>query len=149
MILHRKIVRGLLIGMTALSGSAIGFDDHAAEEKEMTKLDTALLKYVRTGNEKNCLNTTRIRNSRVIDDNHIIFEVRGRKVYLNTLPRKCPTLGFHKAIQYTVRGGAICKNDLFQVFDTTGIRGVGCSFGAFEELNKKAGKDEKKEAVPE
>lgn len=120
---------------------------YASDEEEMSKLDKALKKYERTGEMKRCLNPTRIRQSRVVDDNHIIFEISSRKVYLMTLPRKCPRLGFHRAIKYDVRGGSICKSDLFEVFDSMGIRGPNCSFGEFERLTRK--KDKKPEAAAE
>jgi len=145
----KQVGFGVLVSLMAASTSAIGDEDKSTANEEMSKLDKALVKYERTGEMKRCLNPTRIRHSNVVDDMHIIFEVTGRKVYLNTLPRKCSSLGFHRAIKYTVRGGTICKGDLFEVFDSSGIRGVSCSFGEFEKLDLKKDKDDKKEAVSE
>jgi len=138
----RRIAFGALVGLLA-AGAAGG--DEGADKEEQSDLDKALVKYERTGIMKSCVNPVRIRNTRVVDDFHIIFEITSRKKYLNTLPRKCPSLGFHRAIKYTVRGGTLCKNDLFEVFDSSGIHGAHCSFGEFEQLKLKKDKDEKKE----
>jgi len=133
----KMITLGAAIGLL-LTGCA-GIDSGTADKEEISKLDEALVKYERTGEMKNCINPARIRHSRVVDDTHIIFEVTASKVYLNTLPRKCSSLGFHRAIAYQVRGGSLCKGDLFEVFDSTShISGAHCSFGAFEKLDKKA-----------
>jgi len=143
MMKFRQIGFGALI--VALAAGSVAGDENKDAKDEMTKLDKAMVKYDRTGDTKSCLSPSRIRTTRVIDDEHIIFEMRGKKVFLNTLPRRCPRLGYNKSIRYTVRAGSICKNDIFEVFDSSGLIGTSCSFGQFEQLEKK--KDDKKEAV--
>ena len=145
----RKIGFSALIGVLAASNGVVGDEDNTSSEEEISKLEKALVKYDRTGEMKSCLSPSRIRHTRVIDDEHIIFEMRGNKVYLNTLPRRCSRLGFHKSIKYTVRGGSLCKNDIFEVFDSAGLMGTSCTFGEYEKLEKKKDKDDKKEAVSE
>lgn len=126
------------------AGSVVGDED--TQKDEQSALEKALMKYERTGEVKKCINPTRIRHSRVVDDFHIIFEMTGRKSYLSTLPRKCHSLDFHKSIKYTVRGGSLCRNDLFEVFNSTGIHGPTCSFGEFEELKLKPKKEKDEKA---
>jgi len=145
----RKIGFSTLIGILAATSIAVGDEDKTSDGEEMSKLEKAMVKYDRTGEMKSCLSSSRIRHTRVVDDEHIIFEMPGSKTYLNTLPRRCPRLGYHKSIKYTVRGGSICKNDIFEVFDSAGLIGISCSFGEFEKLEKKKDKDDKKEAVSE
>jgi len=145
----RKIGFSALIGVLAASSIAVGDEDKASGEEEVSKLEKALVKYDRTGEMKSCVSPSRIRHTRVVDNEHIIFEMRGSKVYLNTLPRNCPRLGYHKSIKYTVRAGSLCKNDIFEVFDSAGLTGTSCSFGAFEKLEKKKDKDDKKDASSE
>jgi len=137
----KNIALSMVVGL--LVTGATGADE-AAKEK-ISKLDKALVKYERTGEMKKCVNPARIRHSRVVDDRHIIFEVTSRKVYLNTLSHKCSSLGFHKAIAYKVRGNSLCRNDLFEVLNSSGIPGAHCSFGEFEKLEKKE-KEKDKEA---
>jgi len=136
----RQIATCMVAGLF-MTGT-VGSDDTAPDAEEKTKLDAALEKYEKNGERKRCLNPTRIRNSNVIDDYHIIFEISARKAYLSKLPRRCPSLGYNRSIQYTVRGGSICKGDLFQVFDPNGIPGISCNFGEFEELKLKQDKPE-------
>ena len=40
---------------------------------------------------KRCISMTRISSSEVIDDQTIAFHMTGRDVYLNRLPRRCPS----------------------------------------------------------
>lgn len=145
----RKIGFSALIGVLAVSSLAAGDEDKASSKEEMSKLEKAMVKYDRTGEMKSCVSPSRIRHTRVVDNEHIIFEMRGSKVYLNTLPRSCPRLGYHKSIKYTVRAGSLCRNDIFEVFDSAGLIGTSCTFGEFEKLEKKTDKDDKKEAANE
>ncbi|MFC3051596.1 hypothetical protein [Kordiimonas pumila] len=129
---HSLLVAGVMVA--GLSGSL--YADETPTPPEPTKLDKALDGYTRTGEMKRCLSPSRIRQTRVVDDNNIIFEVSGREKYLNTLPHKCSSLGFHEAIAYEVRGGFLCSGDIFRVIDSTPIPGPSCQFGQYEKLEK-------------
>lgn len=107
------------------------------QEAEPSKLEKALAKFERTGEKRRCLTHSRIRYTRVVDDNNIIFEITPSSYYLNTLPRRCNSLGFHEAIKLTVRGGTVCARETFEVLDNSVTMGHLCSFGEFEKLTKK------------
>ena len=109
----------------------------AAAATRAEKAKAELAKYEKTGNVESCLQTYRIRNSNVIDDQHIIFETSGGKYYLNTLPYKCSQLGFEQRFGYTLSGPAqLCNVDFITVLTTTGP-GASCGLGKFEEVLKK------------
>lgn len=111
-----------------------------AEEEKQTKFDKVMAKYERTGETKRCVNPSRLNESRVLDEGHILFRVSPKTAYLNTLPRQCRSLKFYQAIAYTVRGSQICANDFFRVIDRMMVPGASCSFGEFEKVVKKTAK---------
>lgn len=100
-----------------------------------------LAKYNRTGEFINCIDTHRVRNANVLDNQHIIFEMRGGRDYLNQLPYRCSQLGFHESFSYTLRGlNKLCNVDFITVITSTGP-GASCGLGKFEKLEKKSRKD--------
>ncbi len=136
-----------LAGASLMAGSVFADQtkaDTADTAQKQSKLEKALAKYDRTGKMKRCVTPQRVRNTRVVDDTHIIFEMTGRQVYLNSLPRRCPRLGYLKSISYEVRGGTICNNDLFSAFDSVSVDTINCVFGEFEALTLKPKKPEPK-----
>ncbi|PCI32019.1 MAG: hypothetical protein COB54_08205 [Alphaproteobacteria bacterium] len=120
------------LGLSFIPLSAMAGSDKA------DKLAKALEKYEKTGKVERCVRLTQIYSSRVIDDNHIVFIMRGKKAYLNTLPRRCSRLGFEKAFSYKVSMNQLCNVDIITVFDSTGgIQGPSCGLGKFVEYKKK------------
>jgi hypothetical protein len=132
-----QALKFIVASTLVLVAAPLAADDDAGKESKPTEIEKALAKFDRTGETKKCVNPGRIRNMRVVDDNHIIFELPGRTYYLNNLPRRCRSLGFHESIMYKVRGGSLCERELFQVLDGSSIPGAHCSFGKFEKLVKK------------
>lgn len=130
-----------MIGKLCLSAAALmvvagglGADD----AKKVTKFDKVMGKYERSGETTRCVSPSRLRESQILDDTHILFRVSTNKAYLNTLPRQCRALRRDDAISYTVRGGQLCANDMFQVLDMNLNPGASCSFGKFEKVQKKS-----------
>ena len=86
------------------------------------------------GEAESCISPDRIRSTVVHDDRTIDFVMSGGDIYRNTLPRRCPRLGFERSISYDVRGGRLCSPEIVYVLDNTGgrlDRGVGCGLGDF------------------
>ena len=94
-----------------------------------------MAKYKQTNVFENCVQHNRIKRTNVLDDNHILFEMRNNKYFLNTLDHKCSRLGFERSIAYTVRTSKLCSYDIVSVFDPIGM-GPGCFLGKFEVLEK-------------
>ncbi len=103
-------------------------------EKAMAKI---MKKYAYTGKVKNCLSTSRLHNSQVIDDQTIFFDSVGKKAYMMKLPRKCSRLGHEKRFAYKVSTNQLCDMDLITVLDGYGRTWASCGLGKFEEMERK------------
>jgi hypothetical protein len=64
-----------------------------------------------------CIQTSRIRDTEVHDDQTIDFNMLGGGTFRNTLPNRCPSLGF--------------SVDVIAVLYSDGQRGAGCGLGPF------------------
>tara|TARA_R110002096_G_scaffold428927_1_gene641262 strand:- start:92948 stop:93346 length:399 start_codon:yes stop_codon:yes gene_type:complete len=114
---------------------ALGFMASNAQTNT-ERYDKEMAKYKQTNTFENCVRPSLIKQTKVLDDQHIIFEMRNNRVYLNTLDHKCSRLGFERSITYNVRGGRLCSTDVVSVLDTTVGAGPGCFLGKFEILEK-------------
>ncbi|MXO59085.1 hypothetical protein GRI89_05970 [Altererythrobacter salegens] len=84
------------------------------------------------GEPVECIQTNFIRNTRVHDDYTIDFEMTGGKTYRNTLPNRCPGLGFDEAFAYRTTVSQLCRIDMITVLQRgSSIRGPGCGLGKF------------------
>ena len=80
-----------------------------------------------------CIDLIRIDRSEVVDDQTILFHMKGGKVWKNTLPYKCPRLGFEKAFSHKTSINRLCSVDIITVLDTTArMPGASCGLGKFE-----------------
>ena len=96
-----------------------------------------------------CISMSRISDAEVIDDQTIAFRMKGRDVYLNELPRRCPGMYAHRTIGYRTHAGQLCNLDNVTVIDNFGgiSRGPSCGLGHFSlisEAQLKALKAERK-----
>ena len=82
------------------------------------------------GEPEDCIQVSRIAGSRVQDDFTIDFELTGGQVYRNTLPGRCPGLGFEERFAYEVHSGQLCQVDTVTVLYTSGS-GATCRLGPF------------------
>jgi len=83
------------------------------------------------GEPKNCIATSRIRNTVVHDDYTIDFRMNGGEIFRNTLPSRCPQLGFEERFAYEVSVGELCAIDMITVIGSGAGRGPRCSLGEF------------------
>lgn len=116
----------LIVGCT--TGTGTGTNDDPPEE-----LDN----YEVTGQTENCLGIGRIRQTRVLDDQHILFIMRGGATYLSKLPHRCARLGFNEAFTYATSLSQLCNTDIITVIDRHGgITASSCGLGIFQELSE-------------
>ena len=83
------------------------------------------------GEPVSCIQTTRIQTTRVHDDRTIDFNMAGGTIYRNTLPNRCPSLGFEERFTYTTTTSQLCDVDVITVLYSDGQRGAGCGLGKF------------------
>ena len=83
------------------------------------------------GEPVDCILTSRIRNTVVHDDYTIDFRMTGGDIYRNTLPNRCPSLGFEERFAYEGSTGNLCAVDTITVIESGGRRGLRCGLGPF------------------
>ena len=96
---------------------------------------------------KDCISLNALRRTEVIDDNNILFYMRGKKIYHNALSNRCGGLAREDRFSYRSSAGRLCRMDMIRVLynDATGVReGNACSLGAFRLIG-----DEEAEAIKE
>ena len=88
---------------------------------------------VAAGEAVSCVDTNRIRETRVQDDRTIDFRMNNGAVYRNTLPQRCPGLGVERAFTYRLTMPRLCSVDVVTVLHSSGgpMRGASCGLGAF------------------
>jgi hypothetical protein len=70
------------------------------------------------GETKRCLADNEYRNFRALDDRRLLFEGRGNKLWLNTLPFRCTDLRYGDVLRVkTISWSRICETDSFAVGD--------------------------------
>lgn len=87
---------------------------------------------------QDCVVVSSIDETEAVDDQNIIFRMRGNKVYRNHLPRKCPGLERENRFMYETRGGRLCSIDTITVLEQFGVslqRGFTCRLGEFVPLS--------------
>lgn len=95
--------------------------------------------YVPKGEAADCIPIRAIRSTNVRDDRSIDFVMNGRKIYRNTLPQSCPSLGFEKRFSYTTSLSQLCSVDIITVLWNTGPGlqpGASCGLGKFQPMEK-------------
>lgn len=122
----KKLVSGIAVfGVVAGLSSAFADDD----------LPEGLDGYRLAGVTEKCVSTTFIDRTEVLDDQNIVFEMRGDKVYLNRLRSRCPQLGFEGSFMYKISTPHLCRGDIITVL-INGDQGASCSLGSYELLEE-------------
>lgn len=84
-----------------------------------------------------CINARSIRGSDVIDDNHVLFELQGRRLYLNALPNSCVGLSRDRRFSFETHTRSLCALDKIRVLREAGggvYAGRACSLGRFQPI---------------
>ncbi len=88
-----------------------------------------------TGNAVNCVNLRSIQSTRVHGDSTIDFHMGGGKIYRNTLPNSCPSLGFEERFLYKTSLSQLCSVDIITVLQSPGLsQGASCGLGKFQPV---------------
>jgi hypothetical protein len=135
--MRKQIIAGIAFGL-AIGGIATAAISGGSVSERRAK---ALAAYTPVGQAKNCISITTIRSTKVIDNNTIDFKTAGGKVYRNTLPYSCPSLGFEQRFSYRTSTSQLCSVDTIRVLQSFGGRldeGAGCGLGKFQPMQKVA-----------
>lgn len=99
-----------------------------------------------SGPPQSCVLIQNIRETRVVDDATIDFVMRNGEVLRNTLPNRCPQLGFQRAFSYRTSINQLCSVDIITVIQQVGgglQRGPSCGLGKFTPIATPARKPAK------
>jgi len=88
-----------------------------------------------TGAPVNCVRLNQVRQTHVRSDQVIDFALAGKRMFRNTLPSACPSLGFEERFAYSVSTGELCSVDTITVLQSTGGRGATCGLGQFQPVS--------------
>ena len=89
------------------------------------------------GDPVDCVQLTNIRSTQVHGDSTIDFHMNGGKIYRNTLPNSCPSLGFEERFSYKTSLSQLCSVDIIRVLQSYGgslQEGAGCGLGKFQPV---------------
>lgn len=88
------------------------------------------------GAKIDCIDTHQIRETIVRDDRTIDFRLTNGRVVRNTLPNRCPQLGFEKAFSYATSINRLCSVDMITVLTRAGglTPGMTCGLGDFQPV---------------
>ncbi len=87
---------------------------------------------------RDCVVVSTIRQTDAIDDQNIIFRMRGNRVYRNHLPRTCPGLQRENRISFRTSTSRLCSIDTITVLEQFGVElrpGFTCRLGEFVPLS--------------
>lgn len=86
-----------------------------------------------------CILTATLRQTIVHDDHTVDFHLSGGRIYRNTLPRRCITLGLEGGFSYEVTAGQLCAVDTIRVVQLDGTPGNICRLGPFTPVRLNSG----------
>ncbi len=126
--------RAARIGALAILGQGLALGLVAAPLPLLAR-ERAVPEAVPDGKPVNCLSLRQIRSSSVRSDQIIDFRTAGGKIYRNTLPMSCPSLGFEERFAYRTSIGRLCAVDMITVLQSPGLTpGVTCGLGQFQPV---------------
>jgi hypothetical protein len=88
------------------------------------------------GEAEMCLETYQIKETRIIDDQTILFIMRSGGLYLNRLPVRCVGLRIADGFGYSTRIAKLCKQDRITVTTPGSMPGSTCMLGEFHPFDK-------------
>ncbi len=87
------------------------------------------------GDAVDCVQLRNVRSTRVYGDSTIDFDLGGGRVYRNTLPNSCPSLGFEERFLYKTSLSQLCSVDIITVLQSPGLsQGASCGLGKFQPI---------------
>jgi len=86
-----------------------------------------------------CISSRPIRKTEVLDDQNILFYMRGAGIYLNHLPKPCKRLAQESRFMYRTTVARLCRADMINILNDTGLglsAGRGCKLGNFYAITQ-------------
>lgn len=118
--------------------ACLGFTVPVTAEEVEEPLENEQLEIALSPPEQ-CIPTTRIKRTKVVNDGTILFYMRNGIIYRNDLPRECHGLRFNGSFMYKPAINRLCDVDLITVLMPMGssmTRGISCGLGKFQPIPK-------------
>ncbi len=100
---------------------------------------SALAEEVPEEGGERCVNMRTVSRTEIIDDETILFYMRGGEIYRNYLPHRCPGLAREERFSYSTTVSRLCDIDTITVLYNHGVgltSGPSCSLGKFHPISK-------------
>jgi|GEM_PF-2418042 len=133
----------VIVSLAGCNSAGVDRQQQSAEEKalsveEILTRDPTQDDYVKS---PRCINTTRIRDMQVIDEQHIVLRVAREEYYLVRFDRRCPGLRRGRPVIYEPGSGTqLCVLDAIRATYDSGLGGISpgmrCSIPGFESVTK-------------
>jgi hypothetical protein len=112
----------VFLAIQALLFGSIGFSGPALAESSAEQY---------LGEPEMCVDVHRIKETRILDNQTILFIMRGGNRYLNRLPVKCHGLLINDGFSYELSTSRLCKQDSITALSPGSIPGNRCLLGEF------------------
>lgn len=89
------------------------------------------------GEKEMCLETARIKETRILDDQTILFEERGGAFYINRLPVRSPGLKIAGGFSYSTSIAKLCRQDSIKVISPGSAPTSTALLGEFVQFKEK------------
>lgn len=87
-----------------------------------------------------CIDMRRIRTTKVLDERHVVVEMRQKEYYVIQLPRRCPGLRRNRPVMTEPRGRQFCQFDSIRPMYQNGFGGIEwgtpCTIPGFHAVTK-------------
>lgn len=86
----------------------------------------------------NCISLSRVDDTRIADEQTILFYMSNGDIYRNALPHRCPGLDRNATFMYRVPTTQLCSVDVITLLDDFGSRfmpAASCGLGAFQRIS--------------
>jgi hypothetical protein len=87
-----------------------------------------------------CITINAIRQTKVVDDQTIIFYTTNNRNYKNRLPHRCGGLAIADSFSYSTSQSQLCSVDIITVLNRMGSNltpGPSCGLGMFEAIDQR------------
>lgn len=92
------------------------------------------------GEARRCLPLLRIDRTEIIDDQTIVFHMKGDDIFVNELDRPCNRLEREGRFTYRTSTGQLCSTDRISVLENAGLGGLqegfSCGLGSFRPVDE-------------
>ncbi len=104
--------------------------DAAPNLTELLELDSDY------GEGERCLSLHKFQRVRILDERHVMFELRGDRYYVAQLDRRCPGFERDSTVAYEHRSSKLCAKDRIRGIPLSGGFTPSCQLPRFQSVSK-------------